>query len=149
MSRYYSYNDFMADVLVKADEICQNTKGKTLHEATELSEDALNGIRKMMSGSMNVFSGLVEFIAEHPVIASMGTSFFLASRLGRCIARELGSCASAILIELCRERVVLLMIDRMCREYKTRWEKIEGCKSDVDALLNEAAHSFLGGLSLL
>jgi len=149
MSRYYSYNDFMSDAFVRADEICQSAKGKTLHEATGLSEDALNGISRMMSYSMSLFSGLVEFIAEHPVIAGVGVTFFLASPIGRSVALVLGSCAVSIVIEICRKRFVILAIDRMCKTYRTRWEEVEGCKSDVDALLDEAARSLLSQLSLL
>lgn len=156
MSRYYSYNDFMSDVLTCAEEFCKNTCGHTLSQYAGVSWITYVGIRNLVAKRLSLLWSLENFlegfIKKFPIISAMAMwaiSRFLSTRVGQEIANILGARASEIIQELYQNRILLPTISKICIAYQGRWEAAEGCRSDIDALMEEATDSLMKELSVI
>jgi len=152
MSRYYSYNDFMSDVLERAEEICSNACRRPLSQYTGVSWMTYAGICNLVARRTSLLPALQRFIENHPIISFVTAwtlDLFLSTEVGREIAEVFGERAGEIIRDLYGNKILLPTIGGICGEYQGRWQAAEGCRSDIDALMEEAAGSLLKRLAAM
>lgn len=149
MSRYYSYNDFMSDMLAGAEERCRNACGRTLSQYTGVSWMTFVGICNLATRRMSLLTELQRFVENHPIISYVTAwtlDLFLSTEAGQEIAAAFGKRAGECIRELYGNKVLLPTINDVCRKYQERWAELDSCKADIDALMEEAELDLLNGL---
>ena len=141
MSRYYSFNDYMNDVLMEADERCQQLKDCRLYEFVDVSAKTFEGAKKIIGRNWNHFYVLAEFLASNAdkiFIAAM-IAIFLSTPVGVVIAAVLGISAVKTIKELSADKLLTPAVRKTGEEYKNKWEELEGEQDAIDDLVKEAA----------
>lgn len=129
MSRYYSYNDFMSDVLIRTDEVCREKHGSSLQEYANVSESVMQSILSGIVGGL-IWSGPVIIVPPLMPVFVLGAIVRGVARSRYSKKRNNGE----VLIEAVR---------KIGARFKSRWEKLDGYKVGIDSLMDEAAECLL------
>ena len=144
MSRYYSFNDYMDDVLEYADTRCHEKYQVGLEELYAVSGQTMECIRKLIrSGGWYVFVAVVALLMVGGVGLVAAAMAFLATPPGMVVAGILGVSALASIKKMYQERVLPEAVRDVGNQYKARWEHCEGNRGAVDQLVKEAAEALI------
>lgn len=143
MSRYYSFNDFMNDVLDRANEVCQAQHQVSLEDYYKVSKQTMRTIRKLISSGWYVFAAVVALFAAGGLGLGVAIVAFLSTPPGMIVAAVLGVTAVASIRKMYQERVLPNAVRDVGNQYKGKWEMIEGNRSAIDSLVYEAADQLL------
>lgn len=141
MSRYYSFNDFMSDVINKADQISRQKDNCGLEQLFHVSLLTLTSTRNLVSYGWAVFIAVVALFALGPLAFIAALASFLLTPIGLIVAAVLGVGAYNTIKAMYRDRALPQAVKSVGEEYKPRWEAADGNSSKIDNLLNEAVIS--------
>jgi hypothetical protein len=139
MSRYYSFNDFMKDVITEADGMTQQRYGRSLEECYKVSPKTLHMVCSLIDNGWWVFTAVVALLAMSMFGFLATLTTFLMTPVGLIVASVLGVAAASKLKQLYHDRVLPQMIERVGRRFKPLWEAADGSRSRIDRLKEEAA----------
>lgn len=144
MSRYYSFNDYMNDVLMEADKRCQQLKSCRLYEFVDVSARTFEGATKIIRRNWNNYHALTEFLASNADMISIADiiASFLRTLVGVAIAAVLGISAVKTIKEMSADKILTPAVRDTGEKYRSKWEELEGEQDAIDALV-EAAAGFL------
>lgn len=145
MSRYYSFNDYMNDVITEADAACQQLKNCRLNEFAKVSERTFDGITKIINRNWNVFSAIVAFLLNNAgSIFIVGLiAAFLGTPIGLIVGAVLGASAAIVIREMYTDKILTPAVRETGEKFKDQWERLDGERKAIDALVKEAADFLL------
>jgi len=139
MSRYYSFNDFMNDVIEEADKVSKSRSGCGLEELYHVRVKTYEAIRALISKDWGIFIAVVVFLAVGPVGLGLAIASFLATPIGVVVAAVLGVGSIATIKQMYKDRILPQTVRKIGEEYKARWNQNEGNRTKIDSMVNEAA----------
>lgn len=139
MSRYYSYNDFMNDVIGEADRISNEKKGYGLEELYHVKINTINAITSLISKDWTVFAAVVILLGVGPLLLGISIATFLTTPIGLAVAAVLGGGTVAIITQMYKDRVLPQNVKKIGEKYKPEWSRIEGNRVKIDLLTQQAA----------
>lgn len=141
MSRYYSFNDFMSDVIKKADEISRQKNNVGLEELFHVSLLTLTSTQSLISYGWAIFIAVATLFLLGPIAFIAALASFLLTPIGLIVATVLGVAAYKTIKAMYRDRDLPLAVKSVGEEYKPRWEAADGNSSLIDQLLKDAVIS--------
>lgn len=138
MSRYYSFNDFMDDVIEEADHISRDQRGYGLEELFNVKTRTVEAIRALISTDWSVFVAVVVLLGVGPLILGVSIVTFLATPVGLIVAAVLGAGSVAIITQMYKDRLLPQNVKKIGEKYKSEWSRYEGNKDKIDKLVNTA-----------
>jgi len=139
MSRYYSFNDFMTDVLERADNVCQDRHQVGLEDLYSVSSDTMRTVKKLIESGWYVFAAVVALFAVGSVGLVAAATTFLTTPVGWIVVAVLGISALRKIQEMYHDRILPNAVRDVGEAYKAQWEAVEGDCPAIDRLVNEAA----------
>ena len=145
MSRYYSFNDYMNDVIREANSECQQLHHCQLHEYAEVSARTFEGMIRLIAKNWRFFAAVTGFIKGHTgtIITAGLIAIFLGTPIGLLIAAVLGISAAAVIREMFTDKMLTPAVQETGQRFKGRWEELEGERQAIDNLVREAADYLL------
>lgn len=141
MSKYYSFNDFMNEVIYEADSICRRKYDVGLENLFDASHVTFTAVMKLIDkGGWLVFLAVVALLALGSLGILLGITTFLTTPVGLTVALILGGGAATTLYEMYRDRLLPQAVRDVGEKYKKRWENADGNHSIIDKLKDEAAN---------
>lgn len=139
MSRYYSYNDFMANVVDAADSLARSREGCSLENLYQVSSKTIQGIRKLLTLDWKAFVAVTALfvLGEFGIIGAI--TAFLLTPIGIPVAALFGAYAVYTIRQMYRDKVLPNAVRAVGEQYRRAWEEAEGNTKKVDALLKEAS----------
>lgn len=141
MSRYYSYNDFMTDVVDAADQLARSRKGCSLENLYQVSSKTIQGIRKLLTLDWKVFVAVTALfvLGEFGLLGTI--TAFLLTPIGIPVAALFGAYAVYTIRQMYRDKVLPDAVRAIGERYRQPWEEAEGSTRKVDALMKEASEA--------
>lgn len=139
MSRYYSFNDFMNDVLEEADKISVSRSGCGLEELYHVKMRTYEAIKQLIDKDWGVFIAVVVLLAVGPLGLGIAIAGFLATPIGIVVAAVLGVTSLATIQQMYKDRILPQSVRKIGEKYKIRWQQNEGNHTKIDNMLIEAA----------
>lgn len=139
MSRYHSFNDFMTDVLDRADNICRDRHEVGLEDLYSVSNDTLRNVGKLIKAGWRVFIAVVVLFGAGAIGLVSATLVFLSTPIGWIVTAILGIAALVKIQQMYSERVLPNAVRDVGEVYKDKWESVEGNRPAIDQLMDEAA----------
>ena len=139
MSRYYSYNDFMTDVVDTADRLACSRRGCGLEDLYRVSDKTFQNIRKLLTLDWKVFLAVVALFVLGEVGLLGAVTAFLLTPLGIPVGILFGACAVRAIRQMYRDRILPNAVRAVGEHYRESWEDAEGSTRAVDALLEKAS----------
>ena len=140
MNIYYSFNDFMKQVINKADNISRQNHHLGIEELFNVSLTTLNAIMSLIGEGWPVFLAVVALFALGYIGFFAAITAFLLSPIGIVVALVLGAGAAKIIKIMYKERILPLAVRDVGEKYKSRWENADNNPYVIDNLLNDAAN---------
>lgn len=139
MSRYYSYNDFMTDVVDIADNLARSRKGCSLENLYQVSSKTIQGIRKLLTLDWKAFLAVTALfvLGEFGLIGAI--TAFLLTPIGIPVAVLFGAYAVYTIRQMYRDKVLPNAVRTIGERYRQPWEEAEGNTRKVDSLLEKAS----------
>jgi len=139
MSRYYSYNDFMTNVVDDADHLARSRKGCSLEDLYQVSSKTVQGIRKLLTLDWKVFIAVTALfvLGEFGLIGAI--TAFLLTPIGIPVAVLFGAYAVYTIRQMYRDKVLPNAVRAVGEQYRQPWEEAEGNTQKVDFLLEKAS----------
>lgn len=139
MSRYYSYNDFMTDVVDTADNLARSRKGCSLENIYQVSSKTIQGIRKLLTLDWKAFLAVTALfvLGEFGLIGAI--TAFLLTPIGIPVAVLFGAYAVYTIRQMYRDKVLPNAVRAIGERYRQPWEEAEGNTRKVDSLLEKAS----------
>ena len=152
MSRYYSFNDFMNDVIEEANKISESRSGCGLEELYHVKLKTYKAIRMLISEGWGIFIAVVVLLAMGPLGLGLAIAGFLTTPPGLVVAAVLGVGSVATIKQMYKDRILPQTVRKIGEGYKTRWNKNEGNRIRIDNMVKEAAeelyHNAFQGMQL-
>ena len=139
MSRYYSFNDFMNDVIEEADHISKNKKGYGLEELYNVKIDTIVTMKKLILNDWRIFIGVIVFLGTGSAALGISIAVFLTTPIGLIVAAILGGSAVLMLRQLYIDRALPQNVKEIGEKYKSKWKQNEGNRTKIDNMVYEAA----------
>ncbi len=139
MSRYYSFNDFMNDVIEEADHISKNKKGYGLEELYNVKIDTIVTMKKLILNDWRIFIGVIIFLGTGSAALGISIAVFLTTPIGLIVAAILGGSAVLMLRQLYIDRALPQNVKEIGEKYKSKWKQNEGNRIKIDNMVYEAA----------
>lgn len=143
MSRYYSFNDFMNDVINRANEICLSRHHVSLEGYYSVSSQTVTTIKKLIDSGWYIFVAVVALFVTGSLGLTAAIVAFLSTPPGIVVAALLGVSAFATIRKMYQEKVLPNAVRDVGKEYKSKWEMVEGNHNAIDALIESAAEDLL------
>lgn len=139
MSRYYSYNDFMTNVVDAADHLARSREGCSLENLYQVSSKTIQGIRKLLTLDWKAFVAVTALfvLGEFGLIGAI--TAFLLTPIGIPVAALFGAYAVYTIRQMYRDKVLPNAVRAIGERYRKPWEEAEGNIRKVDALMKEAS----------
>lgn len=141
MSRYYSFNDFMTDVIKEADTVCRRKDNMGLEDLYNVSFMTLLSTQNLISVGWYVFIAVVALIGLGWLGLIVSIPVFLTTPIGAIVLGVLGIGAVATIKTMYHDRALPEAVKAVGEEYKPKWESADGNNSKIDTLLKEGAAS--------
>ena len=152
MSRYYSFNDFMNDVIEEANKISESRSGCGLEELYHVKLKTYKAIRMLISEGWGIFIAVVVLLAMGPLGLGLAIAGFLTTPPGLVVAAVLGVGSVATIKQMYKDRILPQTVRKIGEGYKTRWNQNEGNRIRIDNMVTEAAeelyHNAFQGMQL-
>ncbi len=152
MSRYYSFNDFMNDVIEEANKISESRSGCGLEELYHVKLKTYKAIRMLISEGWGIFIAVVVLLAMGPLGLGLAIACFLTTPPGLVVAAVLGVGSVATIKQMYKDRILPQTVRKIGEGYKTRWNQNEGNRIRIDNMVKEAAeelyHNAFQGMQL-
>lgn len=152
MSRYYSFNDFMNDVIEEANKISESRSGCGLEELYHVKLKTYKAIRMLISEGWGIFIAVVVLLAMGPLGLGLAIAGFLTTPPGLVVAAVLGVGSVATIKQMYKDRILPQTVRKIGEGYKTRWNQNEGNRIRIDNMVKEAAeelyHNAFQGMQL-
>lgn len=140
MSRYYSFNDYMNDVLVECDKLCRERHNCGIEDLYRVSSTTYKAIMQLITKDWRIFIAVViGILAVGPVGFVAAITAFLSTPVGWAVAAVLGGGTIGIIKQMYHDRELPNAVKKVGETYKSRWENIEGNTYKIDSLVKEAA----------
>lgn len=139
MSRYYSFNDFMNDVIEEADKISESRSGCGLEELYHVKVKTYEAVRRLISKDWFVFIAFVVLLAVGPIGLGLAIAGFLTTPVGLVVVAVLGAGSVATIKQMYKDRILPQTVRKIGEKYKSRWKQEEGNRTKIDGMVNEAA----------
>lgn len=139
MSRYYSFNDFMNDVIEEANKISESRSGCGLEELYHVKLKTYKAIRMLISEGWGIFIAVVVLLAMGPLGLGLAIAGFLTTPPGLVVAAVLGVGSVATIKQMYKDRILPQTVRKIGEGYKTRWNQNEGNRIRIDNMVKEAA----------
>ena len=139
MSRYYSFNDFMNDVLEKADEISRARKGYGLEELYSVKVQTYQAVKALISHDWFVFLAVVALLVLGPVGFAVAIVSFFTTPVGIAVAAVLGVGAAATIKQMYQDRILPQSVRKVGEAFKPKWKQSDGNRIKIDLLVDQAA----------
>lgn len=139
MSRYYSFNDFMNDVIEEANKISESGSGCGLEELYHVKLKTYKAIRMLISEGWGIFIAVVVLLAMGPLGLGLAIAGFLTTPPGLVVAAVLGVGSVATIKQMYKDRILPQTVRKIGEGYKTRWNQNEGNRIRIDNMVKEAA----------
>lgn len=139
MSRYYSYNDFMTNVVDTADQLAHSRKGCSLENLYQVSGKTIQGIRKLLTLDWKAFLAVTALfvLGEFGLLGAI--TAFLLTPVGIPVAALFGAYAVYAIRQMYRDKVLPNAVRAIGEQYRQPWEEAEGNTQKVDFLLKKAS----------
>ena len=139
MSRYYSYNDFMTNVVDTADQLARSRKGCSLEDLYQVSSKTLQSLRKLLTLDWKVFLAVTALfvLGEFGLIGAI--TAFLLTPIGIPVAALFGVYAVYSIRQMYRDKVLPNAVRAIGEQYRQPWVDAEGNTRKVDSLLEKAS----------
>ena len=121
MSRYYSFNDFMNDVIEEANKISESRSGCGLEELYHVKLKTYKAIRMLISEGWGIFIAVVVLLAMGPLGLGLAIAGFLTTPPGLVVAAVLGVGSVATIKQMYKDRILPQTVRKIGEGYKTRW----------------------------
>lgn len=139
MSRYYSFNDFMNDVLEEADQISKMKSGCGLEELYGVKLVTFEAIQALLSSDWGVFMAVVIVVLTGPAGIALVIARFLRTPMGVLVKAILGNETYAKIVQMHNDRLLPQAVKAIGEKYRPKWKQIEGNRIKIDNMLHEAA----------
>uniref|UniRef100_UPI00405666DE hypothetical protein n=1 Tax=Agathobacter sp. TaxID=2021311 RepID=UPI00405666DE len=140
MSRYYSFNDYMNDVLEECDSICKVRHNCGLEDLYRVSRTTYRAVMQLIAKDWKVFIAVaVGLLILGPVGLTVAIGPFLSTPIGWAIVAVLGGGTVGVIKQMYHDRQLPNAVKTVGEKYKPRWEHIEGNAYQIDCLVKEAA----------
>ena len=140
MNIYYSFNDFMNQVIQKADDIARQNHNRGLEYLFAVSHDTLDTVTVLIGIGWYAFLAVVGLLLLGWLGFLAALATFMTTPVGIAISAILGIGAFAKIKKMYDEKVLPLAIREVGEKYKSRWEAEHPNPVKVDSLLNQAAN---------
>lgn len=142
MSRYYSFNDFMTDVINEADELALKRNDRHLEDLFRVSHSTTQAVISLIeNGGWAVFIAVAALFAFGSFGIIGAIIAFLVTPVGLIVAAILGVSAAAVIRQMYKDRVLPNAVKSVGEEFKDRWENADGNRTTIDHLWRAAAES--------
>ena len=120
MSRYYSYNDFMTNVVDAADHLARSRKGCSLENLYQVSSKTIQGIRKLLTLDWKAFVAVTALfvLGEFGLIGAI--TAFLLTPIGIPVAALFGAYAIYTIRQMYRSPMARTALGRTLSRYICR-----------------------------
>ena len=140
MNIYYSFNDFMNQVIKKADDISRQNHNRGLEELFDVSRATFDAVAKLIKAGWYVFMGVMVLMAFGYFGFLAAIAGFLLTPIGLIVAAIFGAAAVATLKKMYDDKILPNAVRDVGEQYKRRWNNANGNFTIIDNLLNQAAN---------
>ena len=139
MSRYYSFNDFMNNVIEEANSISESKNGFGLEELYRVKVCTYEATKALVLREWKVFRAVVFLFGGGAIGLSLILTTFLLTPIGLIVVGVLGAVAAQTIKQMYEDRILPQAVKAVGEKYKEEWENLEGNRIKIDKLLNKAA----------
>lgn len=139
MSRYYSFNDFMNDVLELSNEYARQRNSCGLEDLYQVSSSTYTAILMLIGHGWGLFTWVVALLALGWVALCLALGGALTTPIGWTVVAVLGGGAAVTIKNMYKDRILPNTVKEVGERYKPLWEKVEGNSTEVDELRCRAA----------
>lgn len=140
MNIYYSFNDFMNQVMKKADGIARQNHGCGLEELFDVSRNTFESSLKLIGAGWRVFLAVVALLFMSAFGFTAALVGFLTTPIGLIVAAIFGLTVGKKLKQMYDEKILPITVKEVGEQYKARWEAEHPNPAKIDSLLNQAAN---------
>lgn len=140
MNIYYSFNDFMNQVVEKADALARKNHNRGLEELFDVSRATFDSSLKLINSGWRVFLAVAALLLMSIFGFTVALVGFLTTPVGLVVAAIFGLTAGKKLKKMYDEKILPLAIREVGEKYKSRWESEHPNPVKVDKLLDQAAN---------
>ena len=140
MNIYYSFNDFMNQVMKKADDIARQNHNRGLEELFDVSRNTFDSSVNLIDAGWHVFLAVVALLFMSVLGFTVALVGFLSTPIGLIVAAIFGLTAGKKLKQMYDEKILPITVKEVGEKYKSRWEAKHPNPAKVDSLLNQAAN---------
>lgn len=140
MNIYYSFNDFMNQVIEKADALSRQNHNRGLEELFDVSRSTYESMEKLIGAGWYVFLAVAALLALSLIGFTAALVGFLTTPIGLAVAAIFGLTAGKKIKQMYQEKILPLTVKEVGEQYKIRWENANGNRTVIDGLLNQAAN---------
>lgn len=145
MSKYDRFEDFMLEVVNRADEKCKSRKGVSLNDLYKVKHaNVLKIILVLISHGWTVFLAVVALLVLGPWAFGVSLAAFMTTPVGWVVAAALALLGGAAAIKaLYQNRKLPLAIKETGEKYKARFKSNINNVTVVNSLLDDASDYLL------
>ena len=139
MSIYYSFNDFMTEVIDKADSISQQKNNCGLEDLFNVSLATLMSTKNILKIGWPAFFAVIALFSLGPLAFGLALTSFLLTPAGITISLIFGAAVYSKIKAMYHDKKLPQAVKSIGENFKPRWEYADDNTSLINNLLHEAA----------